>query len=140
MQLEIEEAALSKENDEISKTRLDELKSEKAELKSKFDSMKAKWENEKNAIGKGQKLREEIELDYAKDFLDVQHLNAAGARKVSRYLAKYLKKNYHLEDHREDPAYADWNADAAMYEIYAKAGLANMEELTDEADDEAEDE
>ena len=61
MQLEIEETALSKEKDEISKQRLADIQKEKAELKSKFDGMKAKWENEKQAIGKVQKLREEIE-------------------------------------------------------------------------------
>ena len=61
MQLEIEETALSKEKDEISKQRLEDIQKEKAELKTKFDGMKAKWENEKEAIGKVQKLREEIE-------------------------------------------------------------------------------
>ena len=61
MQLEIEETALSKEKDEISKERLANIQKEKAELKTKFDSMKAKWENEKQAIGKVQKLREEID-------------------------------------------------------------------------------
>ncbi len=61
MQLEIEETALSKEKDEISKQRLEDIQKEKAELKTKFDAMKAKWENEKTAIGKVQKLREEIE-------------------------------------------------------------------------------
>ena len=38
-----------------------DIQKEKAELKTKFDSMKAKWENEKQSIGKVQKLREEIE-------------------------------------------------------------------------------
>ncbi len=61
MQLEIEETALGKESDEISKRRLADIQKEKSELKEKFDSMKAKWENEKQAIGKVQKLREEIE-------------------------------------------------------------------------------
>ena len=61
MQLEIEETALSKEKDEMSKKRLSNISKEKAELKSKFDGMKAKWENEKEAIVKVQKLREEIE-------------------------------------------------------------------------------
>ena len=61
MQLEIEETALSKEKDEISKQRLADIQKEKSELKTKFDGMKAKWENEKSAIGKVQKLREEIE-------------------------------------------------------------------------------
>lgn len=61
MQLEIEETALSKEKDEISKNRLEDIQKEKSELKTKFDAMKAKWENEKQAIGKVQKLREDIE-------------------------------------------------------------------------------
>ena len=61
MQLEIEETALSKATDEMSKQRLQDIQKEKAELKTKFDSMKAKWENEKQSIGKVQKLREEIE-------------------------------------------------------------------------------
>ncbi len=61
MQLEIEETALSKEKDEISKKRLEDIQKEKSELKTKFDVMKAKWENEKQAIGKVQKLREDIE-------------------------------------------------------------------------------
>ncbi len=61
MQLEIEETALGKENDEMSKQRLSDIQKEKSELKSKFNEMKAKWENEKQAIGKVQKLREEIE-------------------------------------------------------------------------------
>ena len=59
--LEIEERALSKETDEISKARLADIVKEKTALKEKFDAMKAKWENEKNEIGKVQKLREEIE-------------------------------------------------------------------------------
>ena len=61
MQLEIEETALSKEKDEIAKKRLADIQKEKSELKTKLDSMTAKWENEKQAIGKVQKLREEIE-------------------------------------------------------------------------------
>ena len=61
MQLEIEETALSKETDEISKQRLSDIQKEKAELKTKFDAMKAKWENEKQSIGKVQKLCEELE-------------------------------------------------------------------------------
>ena len=66
MQFEIEETALSKENDEISKQRMQDIQKEKAELKTKFEAMMAKWKNEKNAIGKVQKLREEIEQTNSK--------------------------------------------------------------------------
>ena len=61
MQLEIEEAALKKETDALSQEHLQELQKELAELRSQFKEMKAKWENEKEAIGKVQKLREEID-------------------------------------------------------------------------------
>ncbi|MBP0989986.1 MAG: ATP-dependent chaperone ClpB [Oscillospiraceae bacterium] len=61
MQLEIEEAALKRENDKISEARLKELQSELSEARESFASMKAKWEKEKQSIGTIQKLREEIE-------------------------------------------------------------------------------
>ena len=61
IQMEIEEAALKKEEDELSKARLAELQKELAETRDSFNAMKAQWENEKNAIGKVQQLRETIE-------------------------------------------------------------------------------
>ena len=61
MQHEIEEAALKKETDEISKAHLVEVQKELADMKEKFKEMKAKWENEKEEIGKVQKIREELE-------------------------------------------------------------------------------
>ena len=61
IQMEIEEAALKKEEDELSKGRLAELQKELAEERDTFNAMKAQWENEKNAIGNVQQLREKIE-------------------------------------------------------------------------------
>ncbi len=61
MQLEIEEAALQKEEDRLSKQRLQQLQEELSNLRDEYKEMTAKWENEKNAIGKTQKLREELE-------------------------------------------------------------------------------
>ena len=61
IQMEIEEAALKKEEDELSKGRLAELQKELAETRDQFNAMKARWENEKNAIGRVQQLRETIE-------------------------------------------------------------------------------
>ena len=60
-QLQIEQVSLKKETDALSQSRLRDLEKELAELQDKFRSMKAKWENEKNAIGKVQTLREQIE-------------------------------------------------------------------------------
>ena len=61
IQMQIEEAALKNEDDELSKARLAELQKELAENRETFNAMKAKWENEKNAIGRVQQLRERIE-------------------------------------------------------------------------------
>lgn len=60
-QYQIEETALKKETDEMSKKRLDEIRKEIAEMRAKFNEMKAKWDNEKDAISKVQKLREDLE-------------------------------------------------------------------------------
>ena len=61
IQMEIEEAALKNEEDELSKGRLAELQKELAEHRDRFKAMKAQWENEKDAIAKVQALRERIE-------------------------------------------------------------------------------
>ena len=61
MQHEIEEAALKKETDKLSKEHLEEIQKELAEMRATFKEMKARWENEKNAISTVQKLREELE-------------------------------------------------------------------------------
>ena len=61
IQMEIEEAALKNQDDDLSKARLEELRKELAEQRDTFNAMKAQWENEKNAIGQVQKLREQVE-------------------------------------------------------------------------------
>ena len=61
VQCEIEEAALKKEDDPLSQARLADIQKELAELRDSFNTGKAKWENEKNAIGRVQKLREDLE-------------------------------------------------------------------------------
>ena len=61
IQHEIEEAALKKEDDALSGEHLAEIQKELAEMRDEFNAKKAQWENEKNAIGKVQKLREELE-------------------------------------------------------------------------------
>ena len=61
MQMEIEEAALKKENDRLSQDRLVELRKEMAELRDEFNGRKAQWNNEKASVEKLSKLREQIE-------------------------------------------------------------------------------
>lgn len=61
IQLQIEEAGLKKESDEISKARLEKIEKELAALKEKYDAMTAKWKNEKDLIEKINKLKERVE-------------------------------------------------------------------------------
>ncbi len=62
IQYEIEEAALKKENDKLSKEHLEEIQKELAETREELNQLKAKWENEKADINSVQKLREQIEM------------------------------------------------------------------------------
>ena len=61
MQLEIEETALKKEDDQLSRDRLAALQKELSELKETFAGQKAQWDNEKGAAKKLSDIRKEIE-------------------------------------------------------------------------------
>ena len=61
IQHEIEEAALKKETDKLSQEHLAEIQKELSDMRAEFNAKKAQWENEKNAIGKVQKLRSDLE-------------------------------------------------------------------------------
>lgn len=96
MQLQIEKAALKKETDQLSKSRLSAIEKELSLLTSKFDVMSAKLKNEKDAIDKISKLREEIasvsaEIDKAERTYD---LNTAAQLKYGKLpaLTTELKK------------------------------------------------
>ena len=52
MQMEIEESALKKETDNLSKERLADLQKELAELRDTFNTQKAQWDNEKHSVEK----------------------------------------------------------------------------------------
>ncbi len=77
MQLEIEEAALKKETDSLSKDRLENLQKELAELREEFSGAKAKWDNEKDAVEKIHGLKAELEevnnqIEAAKNSYDLE--------------------------------------------------------------------
>lgn len=96
MQLEIEEAALKKESDNLSHERHETVVKELADLREKFKEMKARWENEKNAISGVQKLREEIDKTTAEIALAERKydLNKAAELKYGKLpeLKKQLEK------------------------------------------------
>ena len=61
IQHEIEEAALKKETDKLSQEHLAEIQRELSDMRDEFNAKKAQWDNEKGAIGRVQKLREDLE-------------------------------------------------------------------------------
>ena len=61
MQLEIEREALRKEKDKASKERLEKLEKELADLKEQHNALMARWQQEKEAIQRQRKLKEELE-------------------------------------------------------------------------------
>ena len=102
IQHEIEEAALKKESDRLSQEHLAEIQRELAEMREQFNAMKAKWDNEKAAIGKVQKLREQIEalnadIERAEESYD---LNKAAELKYGRLpaLLKELEEEERLAE------------------------------------------
>ncbi|MFJ5760107.1 ATP-dependent chaperone ClpB [Neobacillus sp. NPDC093182] len=107
MQLEIEEAALRKEQDEASKKRLESLLKELAELKDQANSMKAQWLHEKQGIQKLQEKREQLEklrreLQQAEDKYDLnraaelRHGQIPLAEKELKELESQTAKNERL--------------------------------------------
>ena len=102
IQHEIEEAALKKEDDKLSKEHLQEIQKELAEMRENFAALQAKWQNEKDAIGVVQKLREEIEdvnaeIEAAERKYD---LNKAAELKYGKLpqLQKELQEKEHLAE------------------------------------------
>lgn len=65
---------------------------------------------------------DKIQIDWNKDTYDRgDHLNLSGSRKMTKYLADYLRGECGLEDHRGDPAYQSWNDLWAVYEQEVEA-------------------
>ena len=100
MQMEIEEAALRKENDRLSQDRLNDLQLELAELRDSFAISKARWDNEKSSMEKVHKLREALEelnneIELAERSYD---LNKAAELKYGRL--PELQKQLAVEEER----------------------------------------
>lgn len=100
MQMEIEEAALKKENDRLSADRLMDLQRELAELREAFTSSKATWDKEKASMEKVHKLREALEslnneIELAERSYD---LNKAAELKYGRL--PELQHQLHREEER----------------------------------------
>ena len=98
MQLEIEEAALKKETDHLSETRLQDLQKELSVLREEFMGLKAKWDNEKTAVEGLSKLREEIEEVNSQIQIAQREGDLERAAELSYGRLPSLKKQLEIEE------------------------------------------
>lgn len=105
MQMEIEEAALKKETDNLSKERLLDLQKELAEQREEFAGQKAKWDNERNAVEKVHSLKAELEeinnqIEVAKNSYDLEkaaELQYGDLPRITRQIEEAEEKAKHSE-------------------------------------------
>ena len=124
MRLEIEETALTGDNDEHTQEHLAEIRRELAEKRDKFNNMKARWDNERNAISKVQQLRERIEQINA-DIARAENeydLNRAAQLKYGELpgLQKELQKEEALAANRENSLLRDHVSSEEIAKIVAR--------------------
>ena len=98
MQMEIEEAALKKEDDKLSLERLENLQRELAEQKEVFASRKAQWDNEKASVDKLSKLREQIDAVNSEIQVAQMEGNLEKAAELSYGTLPSLKKQLEQEE------------------------------------------
>jgi ATP-dependent Clp protease ATP-binding subunit ClpB len=98
MQLEIEETALKKETDHLSQDRLANLQKELAELRDELNERMAKWKNEKEAVDKVSKLRENIEKTKADIKLAQQNYDLEKAAELQYGVLPQLEKQLETEE------------------------------------------
>lgn len=73
---------------------------------------------------------EELGIDWKTDTFDKgDHLNLAGAKKVTEYLGKYWTQNYDLADHRGDEQYADWEKLTKEYAAKMNQSLERIRKM-----------
>lgn len=68
-------------------------------------------------------------IDPEIDYCDEEHVNPAGAIKLTDYLGQYIQDNYDIEDRRDDPDYSSWNEDYRTYAEYKKGNFLEEENL-----------
>ena len=100
MQLEIEEAALKKETDNLSRDRLENLQKELAELRDEFNVKKAQWDNEKSGVERLSKLREDIEAMNKEIALAQRNYDLEKAAELQYGKLPQLQKQLEIEEEK----------------------------------------
>jgi hypothetical protein len=79
---------------------------------------------------------EALSLDFETDFINPTHINTFGGQKLTRHLGAFIQEQYHLPDHRGDPAYVQWDIDQQTYqEEYGNALSEYQQEIRHQAQD-----
>jgi ATP-dependent Clp protease ATP-binding subunit ClpB len=92
VQLRIEEAALRKETDKSSQSRLTTLQKELSDLEEKSNALSARWKSEKDKLGSAQKTKELLEAARA-DLMAAQRAgNYAEAGRITYAVIPELEK------------------------------------------------
>ncbi|WP_131820791.1 hypothetical protein [Desulfotruncus arcticus] len=76
---------------------------------------------------------DEIGLDFQKDFSDSNHVNIAGALKITDYMGRYIRNNYDIPDRSKDPGYTQWNEQYLKYRKEIADKIARLGDETNEA-------
>ena len=100
LQLEIEEAALKKETDNLSKDRLENLQKELAEFRDEFNVKKAQWDNEKSEVEKLSRLREDIEAMNKEIALAQRNYDLEKAAELQYGRLPQLQKQLEIEEEK----------------------------------------
>lgn len=72
-------------------------------------------------------LTQEMGIDWSTDMYNWHHFNYLGAEKYTKFLTKYLKEHYDLEDHRGDATYSSWEEGYKTYEDFVSDGIKHVE-------------
>ena len=125
MQLEIEEAALKKEVDELSSKHLSDIQKELSELRGEFDELYAKWQNEKSSITNVQSIREEIEqvniqIENAQKQYDLNQLAELKYGKLQNLKNKLAEAEKNLESESAQKLLRDKVTDEEIAQIVSR--------------------
>ncbi len=75
---------------------------------------------------------DDYNVNFENDYYQDVHMNVNGATKYTLYLSKYIKENYDLPDHSNDPLYSSWNEEYKRFkEDYKSITGKDFEDLID---------
>ena len=75
---------------------------------------------------------EDVDFDYSTDFYNSKHVNIAGAKKATSFIAAYLKDNYGLQSQLTDGQKQSWTDACSAWEMEEKDLLSQWEKYKKE--------